>query len=150
MSDRYDLPLNYVFTFTLGSILAGVVLNLWRYIIDLYADVLAVFTVLIGFPSLIAIGCIFLAIVIKKNEERIAPVFQVLADSIIVGALAGIAGFYLQEGITKLFYLYWFTRVAPTVAAVFFVFVVLAMLHCGRPLWSTPKASHGQIESKET
>ncbi len=136
VNNQYDLPFSYIFTATIGAILGGVVLNLWRYIIDLYADVLAQFTVLIGFPGGVAIGCVLLAIFIEKNKGKIPPILSILADSIILGVLVGVAGMYIEVGITKFFYLFWFTKVAPTVASLFFVFVVLGMLHCGRPLWS--------------
>ena len=135
-SKKYDVPFDYVATATIGVILGAVIANLWRYIFALYSEVLAVFTVMIAFPSLIAIGSVFIAIVIKRNETKIAPIFEILADSIIVGVLTGVAGMYLQESFTEFFYLYWFTIVAPSVAFTFFVFVVVMMLYRKKKLLS--------------
>lgn len=136
INKKYNLPFNFIFSSSLGLILALVVLNLWRYILALYTEIIAEFMVLYGFPFSIMIGCVVGAILLKKYEGKIYSIFEILADSIFTGILFSIFGFYAQEAFTKLFYPYWFFSVAPITSIGFFVLFVILAIYRKQKLFS--------------
>jgi hypothetical protein len=124
----YDIPAG-AFSVFAGVVLAGVILNLWRYMINIYPDIFAEFTVGVGLPAFVVLGAILLAIFMTKRESKIPLILSFIFDSIVVGALFGTAGFYIQGEITKLFYLYWFSIVFPAVSLIFFVLLSVVGFH---------------------
>lgn len=129
MLQGYDVPIKGGFTAISGSILFTAILNLWRYMLGLYAEVFAAFTIWIGFPAVVIIGSTFLAIFLQKREEKMRMIWSFIAISIMEGVLSAVAGVYIHEGITGYFYPFWFTIVAPSVAGGFFLLFLIGCLY---------------------
>jgi hypothetical protein len=130
----YDVPVG-AFTGFIGVILIVILLNLWRYMLSVYTEVFAAFTVMIGFPALIALGSIYIAIWVRKIEHKIPLIVRLIVDSIIFGALCSVAGLYIQVGITQYFYPYWFTKIFPIVAIGYFILILFVVIYKNRKIF---------------
>ncbi len=117
-------------------ILIGVILNLWRYVLSLYAEQIANFIVSIGVPAFFVITATLVSVFLNKRSERIWLIVFFIVDSVIVGLLSAIGGIYISSVFTKFIYFEWFTIVAPSVSAIFFAFLSILAFHRKRSLFN--------------
>jgi len=135
-SKKYDLPFDYVFSISLGCILGAVIFNLWSYMALLYTDILATLLVSLGLPMGTIIGAMLLMVFVEKHKNQFTLFSQILIISFALGFLTGSVGMYTQVALTKMYYFYWLSIVAPAATLLFFVIVVAINLFRKQKLFS--------------
>ncbi len=126
LQGKYDIPTLGVFSISMAGVLLWVAASLLGYISALYSTS---FAELLGmtFPAIVLVLCVLVLIFIEKRKKNISYFWTILANSLILSVLACVSEIYIQQGLLKRFYTYWFYPVLPlTFFGLSFIFIIVA------------------------
>jgi hypothetical protein len=138
MQGRYDLPTVGVFSLTLALIFIWILANLLSYMTSVYPSTFAQFLSL-TFPGIAVMLCFFLLVKIEKYQHNFTVLSKIIINSSVIAFLGTISGAYIQQGVIKYFYMYWFSVVLPCLFFTSFIALLVVSLYKKKELFGSEK-----------